>query len=130
MTNPTPLEYDECKLFAQYLRLKGLLFSHLAQSTFTTSMGALMRNKALGVHAGVPDYMIVTPAGLLFVEMKRRKGGHVSETQAEWVAALNKIKGVQVQVCYGFDEARAFVERFIQQPLAAEAEGKPLGIKP
>lgn len=111
--NDTPHEYDECKLFAIYLRSNGFLFSHVPNSTFTPSFGAMARNKALGVNSGVPDYIIITPKGLLFVEMKRQKGGQVSASQKEWIAALNELPGVQAEVCYGFEDAVRFIERIM-----------------
>lgn len=112
--NRTPLEYDEAVTFAEWLRMKGIKFSHLAQETYTTSWNQKRKNKEMGVQKGVPDYMIVTPEGLLFVELKRVKGGKVSKEQKVWLEVLNKLNGIQAQVCYGADEAIAFVSQFIK----------------
>ena len=111
--NPTPLEYDECKLFAVWLRARGLTFSHIPNSTWTPSFGAMQRNKALGVDAGIPDYIVLTPNGVLFVEMKRREGSTVSARQKEWIEHINETPGAQAEVCYGYQEAIEFVEKFI-----------------
>lgn len=108
-----PLEYDECLVFVQWLELKKLRFTHVPQETFTKSWGIKMKNKRMGVKSGIPDYIVITPKGLVFVEMKRLSGGVVSETQKEWITALNECKGVQAGVCKGASEAIAFVSKFL-----------------
>jgi hypothetical protein len=59
--------------------------------------------KAEGVSAGVPD--LVVPAWLLWIEMKREKGGTVSPAQRDWIAYLESI-GHQVIVGRGFEDAK------------------------
>ena len=102
---PIPTEYEECVMLANYLTLKEVLFSHLAQETFTRSWGIKMKNKRMGVNPGVPDYIIITPKGLLFIEMKRSKGGKVSPEQQSWINELNVFEDVEAVVAHGFDEA-------------------------
>lgn len=73
------------------------------------------RLKAEGVKAGVPDICLPVPrngyAGL-YIELKRRKGGHLEDEQAEWLAALSA-QGYAVAVCKGADAAIEVIEKYI-----------------
>jgi len=79
--------------------------------------------KAEGMVSGVPDLHLAAPSGNhhgLFIEMKRIKGGKVSENQAEWLHKLGKY-GYKTAVCYGWIEAKEEIENYIsvsevQQP--------------
>jgi len=102
-------EYNESVILAAWLRLKGLKFAHIPNSTYTSSHAAKAKNKAMGVSPGVPDYLILLPERVVFVELKRRHGGVVSPEQLEWGAALVR-SGAFFRVCYGADEAVAFIE--------------------
>ncbi len=128
-------EYQEQVALVEYLEIKGLKFSKLAQETFTRSWQVKMKNKMSGVRPGVPDMMIVIPernakefmgikmspgaavipSRLLFIEMKRSKGGTVSEEQKKWLTELNKCLGVVAVVCKGFDEAKKVIENLLNQ---------------
>ena len=69
----------------------------------------------LGVKKGVPDlFLPVARRGFhgLFVEMKREKGGRISEEQAAWLKDLNE-QGYAASVCNGFDEAKDLIERYL-----------------
>ena len=105
-----PLETDEQQVVVQYLELKGLKFSSIPNSTYTKSWKQKAKNKAEGLRAGLPDLLIVLPNLLLFIEMKRTKGGVVSPVQKEWIEELNKIDGVKAIVCKGSDEAIENIE--------------------
>lgn len=64
--------------------------------------------KAQGVKAGIPDiFLPVARQGYhgLYIELKRIKGGRVSEAQQMWLDYLRK-QGYKAEVCMGFDEAR------------------------
>jgi len=119
--NNTPLEYDECLTFVEFLQLKKIRFAHVHNEMYTRSWNQKRRAKALGVSSGVPDYMIFISkeqsnkdrALLLFVEMKRKKGSTTSKAQKEWLSALNEVPWVQGKVCKGADKAIEFVKRFI-----------------
>lgn len=73
-------------------------------------MAAAARLKAEGVSAGVPDLFI--PTWLLWIEMKRQKGGVLSKEQRDWFGYLEGI-GHTVAVAYGCDSAKAKVLDFI-----------------
>ena len=102
-------EEQECITLVSYLDLlvnqgKVLCYSHIPNSTFTRSWPVKARNKRLGVHAGVPDYVIVMPNKTIFIEMKRDKGGVVSKPQKEWIEALNN-GCTEAYVCKGAEQA-------------------------
>ena len=60
--------------------------------------------KAEGVSAGVPDLLI--PHGMVWIEMKKAKGGSVSSVQRDWHRYLEGI-GHKVIIGYGFEDAKA-----------------------
>lgn len=101
-------EQEQIK-FINWLEANNYKFSALPLSTFTRSWGVKMKNKRLGVRAGVPDLMVIVKNNLIFIEMKREKRGVVSKFQKEWIQALNKCIGVQAFVCAGFEQAKRIV---------------------
>lgn len=71
--------------------------------------------KAQGVKPGVPDICLPVPNikyTALYIELKRRKGGKVSDAQRGWITALNRV-GCRAVVCHGWDEAREEIERYL-----------------
>jgi hypothetical protein len=76
----------------------------------------------MGVMAGVPDLCIPIPSGAyhgLYIELKRLKGGKVSDSQSDWLLFLRE-KGYYAEVARGFDEAREMVlHYFALTPRAA-----------
>lgn len=72
--------------------------------------------KRQGVKSGVPDIMLPISRGEfngLWIELKRIKGGTVSENQKEWIEALNN-EGYCAKVCYGFDEAKDVILEYLK----------------
>jgi len=121
-TNNTPLERFEQSALVSWLEAQGLLFSSTAQSTYTTSWNQKRLNHATGLRKGVPDMLIVIPperavdgtGRVIFVELKRVKGGVVSPEQKKWIAALNAVGGtVDAFVAHGADEAIDEIARVI-----------------
>ena len=73
------------------------------------------RLKAQGVKAGVPDICLPAARGCyhgLYIELKRRNGGRVSEAQRGWIAYLENA-GYCARVCHGWDEARETIEKYL-----------------
>lgn len=69
--------------------------------------GWLIRNRQMGVKAGVPDLFYPVPArGYhgMFIEMKT-KAGRISKSQAKWIKALETV-GYKCVVAHGWEEAR------------------------
>lgn len=110
MKLPILSEYDECKVFAEYLTFKGYLFSHIPNETYTPHWGTRRKLKVLGVHAGVPDYIIIVKNKLCFIEMKRKKGGKTLPEQKIWLDKLADC-GTKCYIAYGADSAIAFIEK-------------------
>lgn len=107
-----PSEALECARLVDYLRAKGLKFSHVPNSTNSRAQG--IKNKRMGTSAGVPDYLILLPEkGVLWLEMKRQKGGRLSVEQSEWLFELGKLPGQACRVAYGFDQAKLFIEELL-----------------
>ena len=112
--NTTSTEYEEQKAFVEYLRLKGLKHTSIPNSTYTKSWQQKAKNTAQGLCAGFPDMIILFPNKMLCIEMKRIKGGVVSENQQEWIDAINAVGGnVEAIVCYGANDAKNAVERIL-----------------
>ena len=112
---PPPLEDQEQQALVNWLRMKGIRFHHSPNGghRHKATAGKL---KAQGVSAGFPDLVIFPNRHqpILFIEMKRQKGGRVSDEQQEWLEFIEELfsRGYPVRqsVCMGFSEARAFIE--------------------
>lgn len=98
----------------EWLDRKRLLYYHPANGGARSAVtGALL--KRMGVKKGVPDICICEPNfdhHGLYIEMKKRKGGRVSEEQKEWLQGLTD-RGYKAVVCRGWDEAREAVEEYM-----------------
>lgn len=110
-------EDEECIIFVNFLldcMQKGLIlnFSHISNETYTKFWTVKIKNKKMGVRQGIPDYVIITTKNVLFIEMKRKKGGVVSKTQMEWIEQLGSVN-IPAYVAYGADEAMEIVGRYL-----------------
>ena len=109
-----PTEHDEAVVLSNWLRYNGIKFAKIPNETFTRSWNQKRKNKIEGVSAGVPDYLICLPnKGLIFLELKRTKGGLVSEAQKEWINLLNTIDNVEAVVCKGAEESINLIKQFL-----------------
>lgn len=75
--------------------------------------------KAEGVKAGVPDISLPYPTRKhhgLFIEMKRKQGGRVSDEQKIWLEYLNKV-GYLAVVCKGYEQARELIEKYLKEEI-------------
>ena len=71
--------------------------------------------KAQGVRAGLPDLCLPVARGGyhgLYLELKA-PGGRLQDTQRKWIDALTA-QGYRAEVCYGFDEARSSIEKYLK----------------
>jgi len=110
-----PTEREEQKTLIQYLRARGIPFYAVPNGGSRNPIEA-KNLKAEGVSAGVPDICIPVPNKKyhgLYIEMKRQKGGRVSEKQKEWIDRLNQ-NGYLAVVCRGFKEAKIVVEKYME----------------
>ena len=105
-----PKETDEQRAVAEYLRYRGLLFSHTPNEGKRTPATAGIL-KSMGMSPGFPDLFIYEPRGKyhgLAIEMKS-KTGKPSEGQIAWLSHLNK-RGYAAYIAYGADEAIRIIE--------------------
>lgn len=75
--------------------------------------------KAEGVKSGVCDiFLPVARCGKhgLYIEMKRAKGGRLSDSQKEFIAGV-KNQGYEAIVCYGFDDAKDTILKYLNNKL-------------
>ncbi len=109
MTLPIPTEAVEQAELVAWLELNDLKFSAIPNSTYTPSWNQKRKNHLQGLRPGLPDLLVIVDGHLLFIEMKRIKGGVISPEQKSWIDALNEIDNVEARVCKGFEEAKNFV---------------------
>lgn len=114
-------EYQEQCLVTEYLEIlkkKGVIkvFSAVPNNTYTTSFRQKHKHVAEGVRPGVPDMLIVSDRGVLFLEMKRVSGGQLSPYQKEWLQSLQFTKEplLQAKVAKGFTEAKSIIDNFVK----------------
>ena len=107
-----PLEKDEQKRLCKWLKENKI-------GHFATGLGVKLgldvkyvaSLKAQGHYSGIPDLVVLLGNGkICFIELKRQKGGKVSEEQKKWIEYLNK-NGYPAKVCKGCDEAIEFIEQ-------------------
>lgn len=109
-----PQEKDEQIAVIQFCSILGIPVFHIANGGSRNYLEAI-NLKRQGVKAGVPDLMI--PMAMkgyngLFIEMKRVKGGRVSDEQREWITLLNA-NGYLAVVCKGSGEAIDTIRNYI-----------------
>lgn len=72
--------------------------------------------KRTGVSAGVPDLCVpMARSGYhgLFLELKRLKGGKISENQQYWIDVL-RAQGYKCEVCPGFEAAKLVIDEYFR----------------
>ena len=72
--------------------------------------------KLEGVKAGVPDICLPVPCGAyhgLYIELKRTKGGVISDAQKEWIEMLNA-RGYLAVVAKGATEAIKVITDYLK----------------
>lgn len=80
----------------------------------TARQGARMN--AEGRRKGVPDICLPVPKGGyhgLYIELKRTKGGTVSDDQKGWIKALQRC-GYRAEVCRGWEPAMKVIMDYLE----------------
>lgn len=99
--------------YLEHLMASNKIFAFTAFPQNGNNIPFIMRNKRLGVRPGFPDLIIITrDHQLVFIEMKKKKGGTVRPDQRVWIELLIA-SGVVVHVCNGFDEAKLAIDSHI-----------------
>jgi hypothetical protein len=116
-------EYQEQCALVEYLEIlkaqgKIVLFTALPNNVWTRSWNQKMKQTKEGLRKGFPDLCIILKDRfgdnrMVFIEMKRKKGGQVSPEQKEWNEVLNKIIDTNAYICKGFEEAKKVIDKFI-----------------
>jgi len=104
-----PTEEQEQIAVVQYMELRHLSYWHTPNSTYTKSWSVKNRNTRLGVKAGIPDLFVIINNKLYAIEMKRIKGGVVSQYQKDWITKLNNA-GIETIIAKGAQEAINFID--------------------
>ena len=109
-----PLEKEEQQNFVKWLKANKI--KHWANGLgvkldYDVKYMASLRSQ--GHYKGIPDVTVLLPSGkVIFIELKRIKGGVVSPEQKKWIKDLQDL-GYPAKVCYGADEAIEFVKEEI-----------------
>ena len=78
-------------------------------------MTEALKFKRTGVQSGVPDLCIPIPTKSyhgLYIELKRKKGGKLSDNQIYWLNLLRE-RCYYAEVAHGFEEAKAIVLHYL-----------------
>lgn len=125
-----PTEEQEHLAFMQWASLHPVLKKHLIhipnEIKCNKAYGA--KRKRLGVKAGVSDFFLAYPLynsqkGGLWLELKR-KGGKLTKGQTEWILLMRQ-SGYVADVCFGFEDAQSFIERYLYQDLGSNSYFMP-----
>ena len=120
MRNNTPLESAEQVALFRWAAYASGTHPELKNLYHVPNGGTRDRREAhnlrlQGVKSGVPDICLDWPGSGyhgLRIELKRTKGGRLSDDQKDWLERLNRA-GYRAVVCYGWDEARREIEEYL-----------------
>lgn len=102
-----PTEDYEQTVFVTWLKKQGYWVAASANGG-QRNLYEAMKFKRMGVAPGFPDVFVPLPTSKFhgfFIEMKRIKGGKVSDLQIEWLSFLRG-KGYYAEVAHGAEEAK------------------------
>lgn len=118
---PVPTEGEEQAVLFSWARMNlrkypelGLLF-HIPNGGKRGKAEAA-RFKAEGVKPGVPDLFLPVARGKyhgLFIELKRKRGGRVSDEQDHWIMEL-QWQGYRAEVAHGWQEAAEIIKEYLE----------------
>lgn len=117
-----PLEQQESEYFSLWLKTQNIAHHHGNDNMYSKSWGQKIKMKKAGFSKGFPDFTIYIDENksvtknpiLIYIEMKRKKGGVLSEEQKEWLEKLKKVNNVDAFVANGADEAIKIIQFFIK----------------
>lgn len=110
-----PYEAHDQALLCQYMDAKRILYFAVPNDG-ERSYAMSQKAAATGLKAGVPDLCIPQPRAPyhgLYIELKRKRGGVVSESQQWWIDALRG-QSYRAEVCCGYDAAVKVLEDYFK----------------
>ena len=119
--NPVPTEHVEQSMLLQWVNEhveqwpELRLFYHIPNEGKRSPVAAL-RLKREGMKKGVPDNCLPVARGGyhgLFIELKRVRGGRVSDEQKQWIADLGA-QGYKAVVCKGWQIAAFEIMHYME----------------
>ncbi|MCW8932201.1 MAG: VRR-NUC domain-containing protein [Gammaproteobacteria bacterium] len=123
-------ELEQQKL-VQWLKIKKLFYFAIPNGAFLSGTPLqrakqMARLKSAGLVVGASDIVVMLPNKILFIELKRPKkilksgklstsNSTVSLEQKKFLQAIvDNFEYAEATVCYGFNEAREFIEWHIK----------------
>jgi hypothetical protein len=109
-------EYVETVIVPKFPEAAG---GHSTQNGLFTTPAQAGKAKAAGNKKGVPDISFPVARGGyygLYIELKRRTGGHVSDEQ-KWYQGYLAEQGYRAVVCMGWEAAAAELESYLAMPV-------------
>lgn len=122
LTLPVPTEAEEQIALFEWATLQSGRFPELALLYHVPNGGSrnkieAARLRAQGVKSGVPDLCLPVARGAnhgLYIELKRQRGGRISEEQVRWINGLLE-QGYAAAVCKGWQEAASVIIGYLRQ---------------
>lgn len=120
--NTTPLEKFEQINFVDYCRIRNITVistqNGFKMPTLINRTAYSRSLKRMGLAPGFPDLIVLArnKSGtheVLFIEMKRQKGGRVSPEQKEWIQKLDN-DGYCVGIAKGFESAAQILSMYLE----------------
>jgi hypothetical protein len=114
-----PTEHEEQSKLHQWLSYRNVNHAAIpnanAMSFLNKNVAIRVTNKlkAEGMSPGFPDLIVFANKYLLIIEMKRLKGGVLSEQQKEWKNIISNYNYCKHFVCNGADEAIKEIQKWI-----------------
>jgi len=93
-----------------------LPYHHDSNGKRVSIQGARLKRE--GLKRGIPDICLPVPRGNwhgLYIELKRSNGGRLTPEQLDCIIFLNG-QGYFACICNGFENAKAVIEWYINQP--------------
>lgn len=123
MPNNTPLEKEEQIVFVEYCQLHNIKVistqNGFKMPKYAFNWAAYSKTlKRMGMSKGFPDLIVLArnksqTHEVLFIEMKRQKGGTVQPEQKEWIKTLDE-SGYCVGIAYGCESAINILNNYLK----------------
>lgn len=117
MRKPVPTEHwEQTQLFSWAEDKPELALMYAIPNGGHRDIRVAVKLKEEGVKPGVPDICLPVARGGchgLYIELKRRKYGRVSQDQLKWIEALIH-EGYACSVCCGWEQARDVIEEYLR----------------